>query len=50
MEYTRLMKNNKSGFSANLTERFKPVGNNLNCEIEIKGTGEPWTTAISTKD
>ena len=49
MEYTRSMKNHESGFSANLTERFKPAGNSLHCEIEIKGTGEPWTTAISTQ-
>jgi hypothetical protein len=44
----RLVKNSKSGFSAYLTERFVPAGGSIRCEIEITGTGEPWTTEIST--
>jgi hypothetical protein len=44
----RLVKDSKSGFSAYLTERFIPAGGNIRCEIEIIGTGEPWTTEIST--
>ena len=46
VELKRLMKNSISGFSAYLTERFRPAGNSLRCEIEISGTGGPWTTEI----
>jgi hypothetical protein len=48
IEYRRQMKNPETGMSCFLTERFKPGDNSLSCEIEILGTGEPWTTAITT--
>jgi hypothetical protein len=48
IENRRLLKNYNSGFSCYLTERFKPSGNNIRCEIEIHGTGKPWTTKITT--
>jgi hypothetical protein len=44
----RWVKDSKSGFSAYLTERFIPAGGSIHCEIEITGTGEPWTTEITT--
>jgi hypothetical protein len=48
IENKRLLKNYESGFSCYLTERFKPSGNYIHCEIEIHGTGKPWTTEITT--
>ncbi|MBK7712529.1 MAG: hypothetical protein IPJ37_17380 [Bacteroidales bacterium] len=47
-EIRRLMKYGVSGFSAYLTERFLPAGNSIRCELEIRGTGDPWTTEINS--
>lgn len=47
-EYTRLMKNNTRNVSCSLTEKFIPSKEGIHCEIEIRGSGAPWTTAIKT--
>jgi len=34
--------------SCTLTESFKPTNNSIRWEVEIRGDGKPWTSAIST--
>jgi hypothetical protein len=48
IENKRLLKNKTTGSSCIFTERFKPAENGLHCEIEICGTGDPWSTTIKT--
>jgi len=49
IELKRLLERTGTGFSCYLTERFRPADNGLRCEIEIKGTGKPWTAPIKTE-
>ncbi|MGV8092587.1 MAG: hypothetical protein AB2L24_12070 [Mangrovibacterium sp.] len=48
VECVRFFKSTKDGASGVLTERFLSRKDYIHCEIEIKGNGEPWTTAIKT--
>lgn len=48
IEYKRELRNINSGSLCTLTERFIPAQEGFRCEIEISGSGEPWTTTIST--
>jgi hypothetical protein len=48
-EIRRLLKRSGTGFSCYLTQRFRPADSGLRCEIEIKGTGKPWTAPIKTE-
>jgi hypothetical protein len=49
IENQRMVKNTTNGLSCTLIERFKPAKDGYHCEIEIYGTGEPWTTTIKTE-
>lgn len=48
IEYIRLLRNKNTGLSCTLIERFIPAEEGFRCEIEVSGSGEPWTTTIST--
>lgn len=48
IKYTRLLKNRTMGTSCILIERFSPSKEGIHYEIEIKGTGKPWTSSIKT--
>jgi hypothetical protein len=48
IECVRFFKSPENGASGVLTERFLHRKDYIHCEIEIKGNGKPWTTAIKT--
>lgn len=48
IEIEKLIRVRSTGLSCTLIERFKPVKDGFHCEIEITGSGEPWTIPINT--
>ena len=48
LEYHRLLKNKTTNNGCQLTERFTPTKDGVHYELEIAGTGSPWTTKIKT--
>jgi hypothetical protein len=48
IKYKKLLKNNSTGSSCYLTERFTQGKNSIHCDIQINGTGTPWTAKIQT--
>ncbi len=48
IQYSRLLKNKSTNNSCRLTERYTPTKNGVHYEMEISGTGTPWSTKIKT--
>jgi hypothetical protein len=48
IELRKTEKDKKNGMSCTLIERYIPAQDGFRCEIEIQGSGKPWTTAIVT--
>jgi hypothetical protein len=48
IEFEKTLKN-KTGDSCRLIERFSPAPDSIRWEIEVLGSGKPWTTAIETR-
>lgn len=48
LEYHRLLKNKTTNNSCRLNERYTPTKDGVHYEMEISGTGSPWTTKIKT--
>jgi hypothetical protein len=49
VQFTRNLASDKSGRKCVLIDRFLPTNNSVRWEVEIRATGEPWTTTISTE-
>lgn len=48
LEYHRLLKTKNMNKGCQLTERYTPTRDGVHYEMEISGTGSPWTTKIKT--
>ena len=48
IEYSRLLRNKATSSGCKMTERYTPTKAGVHYEMEIAGTGSPWTTKIKT--
>jgi hypothetical protein len=49
LETQRIFSHNDTGRECIVTERFLPTSSSIRWELEIVGTGTPWTTLIQTQ-
>ena len=48
IEFTKHLLHTATGDRCVLVERLRPTGNSIRWEIEIRGQGKPWSTAVET--